>query len=189
LASATTAGLASAEHHTVDPNRRYQHRGYARLVPTPEFVLRIREGIGHALLPMAGVTGVVLDDDGRVLLGRRADTGGWSLPSGILEPGEQPGPALAREILEETRVVVQVQALTSVWAQPPMRYPNGDIAQYVDLTFRCRAVGGEAAVGDDESLEVGWFDLDALPESLSSGSRVKLRHALAYDGTTWFEPV
>ncbi|MFD9691906.1 hypothetical protein ACFWXO_39795, partial [Kitasatospora sp. NPDC059088] len=31
------------------------------------------------------------------------------------------------------------------------------------LTFRCRAVGGEARVNDDESLEVGWFGLDELP--------------------------
>ncbi len=51
-----------------------------------------------------------------------------------------------------------VQALEQV------TYMNGDICQYMDITFRCRAVGGEARVNDDESLEVGWFTVDALPE-------------------------
>ena len=39
---------------------------------------------------LPGVSAVVFDDEGRVLLGRRADTGKWSVIGGIPEPGEQP---------------------------------------------------------------------------------------------------
>ena len=130
---------------------------------TPKFILELREKIGHDLLWLTGITGVVLNDHAEVLLVRRADTGRWALVEGILEPGEQPALGLAREIHEETAVEVAVERLVSVQAQPPSSYPNGDQVQYLDLCFRCRPVGGEARVNDDESLEVGWFPLDHRP--------------------------
>jgi ADP-ribose pyrophosphatase YjhB (NUDIX family)/GNAT superfamily N-acetyltransferase len=156
-------------------------------MPTPEFVLSLREHVGHDLLWLSGVTAVVLDDAGRLLLGRRADTGDWALPSGILEPGEQPAVGLAREVEEETCVRVEVQALTSVWTQPEVRYPNGDRSRYLDLCFLCRRLSGEPAVGDGELTEVAWFDPDRLPDGLRPTSAVKIARALASDGRAWFE--
>ena len=130
---------------------------------TPEFILDLRTRIGHDLLWLPGVTGVVIDGD-RVLLVRRADTGQWSLPAGILEPGEQPAVGLVREIREETGVEVEIERLVSVQALRPSTYPNGDRVQYLDLCFSCRPVRGEARVNDDETTEVGWYDLDQLPQ-------------------------
>jgi ADP-ribose pyrophosphatase YjhB (NUDIX family)/ribosomal protein S18 acetylase RimI-like enzyme len=156
-------------------------------MPTPEFVLSLREHVGHDLLWLSGVTGVVLDDAGRLLLGRRADTGDWALPSGILEPGEQPADGLAREVEEEACVRVRVEALTSVWTQPEVRYPNGDRSRYLDLCFLCRHVSGEPGVGDGELTEVGWFGRDNLPEGLRPSSTVKIERALASEGRAWFE--
>lgn len=148
-------------------------------MPIPEFITRLRAQVGTDLLWMPGVTAVVLDGD-RVLLGQRADTGRWALVSGILEPGEQPAVGIAREVAEETGVEVEVVALTSVTAGRELTYPNGDRAQYLDLTFWCRPVGGEAHVADDESLAVGWYDLTDLPADLTPTSRERLQHALAY---------
>jgi ADP-ribose pyrophosphatase YjhB (NUDIX family) len=126
------------------------------------------------------VTGAVLDDERRVLLVRRADSGLWALVSGILEPGEEPARALVREIAEETLVTAEVSALTYVSVTPPVTYPNGDRAQYVDLTFLCRYVAGTAAVGDEESTDVRWFRLDALPGDMSPRSRDRLERTLEY---------
>lgn len=67
-------------------------------MPTPEFVLELRKKIGHDLLWLNGVTGCVLDDRGRLLLGRRSDTGEWAMVYGINEPGEQPADTVVREI-------------------------------------------------------------------------------------------
>ncbi len=156
-------------------------------MPTPDFILALRDKVGTDLLWLTGVTAVVRNDRGEVLLGRRADNGQWALVSGILEPGEQPAVGLAREIMEETGVVARVEALTGVWTLPVQGYPNGDRAQYLDLCFLARHVCGEARVNDDESLEVGWFALDALPEPLMDRARVRLERALAFDGTTWFD--
>ena len=49
-------------------------------------------------------------------------------------------------------------------ALPLMTCPNGDQVHWLDVTFRCRALSGDARVNDDESVDVGWFALDELPE-------------------------
>ncbi|WP_375423194.1 NUDIX domain-containing protein [uncultured Friedmanniella sp.] len=138
-------------------------------MPTPPYITKLRLAYGSGPLLLPGVCGVVLRDDpatGRqqLLLGRRSDTGRWALPAGIVEPGEQPATTLVRELWEETRVVVTVERLAWVVAQPELVYPNGDRCQFITSVFRCRYVSGEAAVGDEESSAVDWFDLDALPE-------------------------
>jgi 8-oxo-dGTP pyrophosphatase MutT (NUDIX family) len=131
---------------------------------TPKFILELREKIGHDLLWLTGISGVVLNDAEQVLLVRRADTGRWALVAGILEPGEQPAVALVREVQEETAVVVEVERLISIESLPPGAYPNGDQVQFLDLCFRCRPLSGEPRVNDDESLEVAWFPLDDVPD-------------------------
>ncbi|MEU9499444.1 NUDIX domain-containing protein [Streptomyces sp. NPDC048196] len=154
---------------------------------TPEFIRDLRSSIGRQLLWLPGVTAVVFDDDGRVLLGKRADTGGWSVIGGIPEPGEQPAETAVREVYEETAVRVVPEGVVLVETMPPTEYPNGDICQFMDVTLRCRAVGGRARVNDDESLEVGWFAMDALPE-LDTYALTRIRRAVAA-GPTWFHGI
>ncbi|MGW0812873.1 NUDIX hydrolase [Streptomyces viridiviolaceus] len=153
---------------------------------TPDFITTLRSTAGNQLLWLPGVTAVVFDDDGRVLLGRRSDTGRWALIGGIPEPGEQPAACAVREVEEETAVRCVVERVVLVQALNPVTYDNGDVCQFMDITFRCRAVGGEARVNDDESLDVGWFAVDALPD-LNEFGRFRIKQALA-DAPTWFHP-
>ncbi|MDG9701067.1 NUDIX domain-containing protein [Streptomyces sp. DH37] len=152
---------------------------------TPDFIRELRAGVGRRLLFLPGVSAVVFDDEGRVLLGRRADTGHWSVIGGIPEPGEQPADAAVREVYEETAVRVVPERLVLVQTLAPVRYPNGDVCQFVDMSFRCRAVGGRARVNDEESLEVGWFAPDALPP-LEEFALTRIKRA-EDDGPTWFQ--
>lgn len=145
---------------------------------TPKFILELREKLGHDLLWLTGITGVVLDGDDQVLLVRRADDGRWALPAGILEPGEQPAIGLVREIQEETAVETEIVRLVSIDTLPPSSYPNGDQVQYLDLCFRCRPLRGDARVNDDESLEVAWFPLTALPTDLAPREHTCITNAL-----------
>ncbi|SDS02778.1 ADP-ribose pyrophosphatase YjhB, NUDIX family [Friedmanniella luteola] len=160
-------------------------------MPTPAYVLELRRGHGHGLLLLAGVCGVVVRDDlepGRrhLLLVRRSDTAAWSLPAGIVEPGEQPATTMERELLEETCVVAVAERLAWLVADPEQVYPNGDRCQYLTSVFRCRYVGGEARVGDEESTEVAWVDLAALPP-LDERQQQRIRAALDGTGPTRFE--
>ncbi|NUR72731.1 MAG: NUDIX domain-containing protein [Hamadaea sp.] len=132
-------------------------------MPTPEFILALREKIGHDLLWMPGVTAVVLNADRQILLVRRKDNGRWTLVTGCLDPGEQPAIGALREVWEETGVTAVAVRLLRVQALPPSTYPNGDRSQFMDIAFLCHAASGDAFVNDDESTEVGWFSTDDLP--------------------------
>ena len=139
---------------------------------TPQFILNLRRKINHDLLWLMGVSGYVQDAQGRVLLGRRSDTGEWAMVYGINEPGEEPADTVAREVKEETGVDVIVTDLVSVKSsRKVLTYANGDNTMYMDHLFLCRPDPNgntESFVGDDESLEVGWFSPDALPEPLAA---------------------
>ncbi|MDN5762447.1 MAG: NUDIX domain-containing protein [Microlunatus sp.] len=151
-------------------------------MPTPAYITELREFWGRRPLLLPGVSGVVLrGEPAQVLLGRRADTGRWSVPAGIVEPGEQPADCLTRELWEEARLRVGVERLVSVVAEPELSYPNGDRCQFISMTFRCRPLSGEAAVGDGELVAVGWFDLDGLPDDLSERGRQRVAEARSPD--------
>jgi 8-oxo-dGTP pyrophosphatase MutT (NUDIX family) len=131
-------------------------------MPTPEFVQRLRRKIGTDLLWLSGATAVVFDGQA-VLLVKRADNGAWTPVTGIVDPGEHPAQTATREVREETGVDCAAEELVWVNVTNPKTYPNGDQAQYLDHTFRCRYLGGTARVADDESSHVEWFDIDNLP--------------------------
>jgi 8-oxo-dGTP pyrophosphatase MutT (NUDIX family) len=152
-------------------------------MPISSYVRDLRERVGQGLLLLPGVTAVVFDAAGRVLLNERSDNGEWALIAGVMEPGEQPAETIVREVYEETAVHVVPERITSVLTQPVTTYPNGDRCEFLDITFRCRVVAGEARVNDDESLAVGWFALDDLPPI---GDLIRHRIECALSPGTWF---
>ena len=155
-------------------------------VPTPDFVLALRARIGHDLLWLPGVTAVVLDRTGqRVLLVRRSDNGAWAPISGITDPDEQPAQCAVREAREETGVEIAVERLVSVTTEPETLHVNGDRAQYLDITFRCRHVEGDPHVADDESTDVAWFDSLDLPP-MQAAHRLRIERSLQVSAEPWF---
>jgi ADP-ribose pyrophosphatase YjhB (NUDIX family) len=111
------------------------------------------------VVPCVGA--VVLDDDGRLLLvrrGREPSRGLWSLPGGRVEPGEDDAAAVAREVLEETGLRVEVGAPVG-----HVRIPAGDGVVYAVTDYRC-ALSGPAQrprAGDDAD-DVLFADAAAL---------------------------
>lgn len=151
-------------------------------MPTPEFILDLRERVGHTLLWLPGTTAIVLrggaDGQRQVLCVQRSDNGTWTPICGIVEPGEDPHVAAVREAMEEAGVVIEIERM--VWMSPTglMTYDNGDRNDYLDHTFRARWISGEPIVGDDESVAVGWFDVDALPEPMTVIQRRRIQVAV-----------
>lgn len=150
-------------------------------MPTPDFVLALRELIGTAPLWLAGVTAVVTRGEGdtrELLVVRRADNGALTPVTGIVDPGEEPAVAAEREVLEEAGVVAVAERLVWVQTLPEMTYPNGDRAQYLDLVFACRWESGDPYPADGENTEAFWAPLSALPP-MSENMRERVRVALA----------
>ena len=105
-----------------------------------------------------GAEAVCLDDEGRVLLGRRAfepDKGLWDLPGGFLHEDEHPLDGLRREVREETALEIEPGEFLGFWLEP-----------YDGRTVLCLAwtarVSGEPRAGDD-LVELRWFEPDGLP--------------------------
>jgi len=153
-------------------------------MPVPDFIPELRRHIGTAELWLPAVTAVVRRGD-EVLLVRRSDTGEWAPVTGIVDPGEDPGVAARREALEETGVTVTVDRLAWVQALPRTTHVNGDRARYLDHTFSCTYLSGEARVGDDESVDVGWFHTADLPP-MQSSFRARIACVLEDDPVTRF---
>jgi 8-oxo-dGTP diphosphatase len=151
-----------------------------------EYVAGLRKHVGKDLLMLPSACAVVVNDSGRVLLVRRADTGKWSLPAGAIDPGEQPADAAVREVYEETAVHIAVERLAGVVLRE-VTYPHGDVCQYLTVWFRCRAVAGHAVVNDEESSAVGWYSPEALPE-LDTIDQLRIDTALDDAAPTWFAP-
>lgn len=114
-------------------------------------------GAVHYENPRGVVGCIVTDDDGRLLLCRRAIQpayGAWSVPAGYLELGEGAAAGAARETFEETGARVSISA-------PHSHLDLPYIGQFYSL-FRARPTGPLAPHGA-ESLEVAWFAPEDLP--------------------------
>lgn len=108
---------------------------------------------------------LVLDEEGRVLLARRAiepASGKWDLPGGFLEEGEHPLDAVKRELAEETGLEIEPIEFLDVLVD---RYGDGEDARAtLNLYWIARLVGGAAEpVAADDVSELRWFGPDELP--------------------------
>jgi len=113
--------------------------------------------------------GAIVRRADRVLLSRRArepHAGLWDLPGGFLESGEHPEAGVLREVREETGLAARVVRLVGVAMG---RYGDDDT---LNLVYEL-AVDGEPEARDD-SLEMRWFPLDALPEMAFEHERALL---------------
>ena len=142
-----------------------------------EFVLNLRRKVGHDLLQFVGASGVVITDDRQVLLVKTKETLTWMPIGGMIEVGEEPADAVVREVFEETGVNVMPERIAGVFDGPDVTYRNGDRAHFISIVFRCRPVNGEPRVNDDETTDVRYFPLDALPE-LRADHRRNIEHAM-----------
>ncbi len=101
---------------------------------------------------MPAVAAVIRDQQGRILLQQRHDDT-WSLPAGAVEPGESPSAAVAREVVEETGLLVRAETILAVLGGENcrVRYPNKDEVEYVVTVFACVVIGGEVISANDET--------------------------------------
>lgn len=118
---------------------------------------------------MVGVTGIVRDQDGNVLLlkhrfwpeGRQ-----WGLPTGYANRSETFEDTVRREVREETGLKVHVGELVRLKSGYRLR---------LEVAYEAEFAGGTLKLDDFEILEAGWFAPDDLPAELQESHRLLIR--------------
>ena len=113
--------------------------------------------------PVIGVGAVVLDGD-RVLLIKRGHAplkGQWSLPGGSVEVGETLEQAIAREVLEETGLTVDVGPMVEVLDRISRDIDGRVEHHFVLVDFVCRPSGGVLRSASDAE-DAAWVPLSGL---------------------------
>ncbi|MBC7273183.1 NUDIX hydrolase [Streptomyces broussonetiae] len=118
---------------------------------------------------VVGVTGVVRDDEGRVLLlkhrmwppGRQ-----WGLPSGFAHKGEDFRLTLVREVKEETNLDVAPGRLIML---------NSGLRTRLEVAYEAELLGGELRLDPGEILEARWCHPDELPGDIQPVCRPLVR--------------
>ena len=146
------------------------------------FVLPIvREAGRHVLRhPVVGMLAVARDEDGKVLMIRRADTGTWSMPGGTLEWGESIRSALCREVFEETGAkVVDIGRLVGVYSRPDRDPRFHAVTIVVEVKVDASRLSPSNPL---EIREARLFDRDCIPSTLAMGAEDMLRDAMKEEG-------
>ena len=117
-----------------------------------------------------GVRGVVVDGRSRVLLVKHGYVPGWHFPGGGVEVGESCAQALARELEEEARVLVNGPPILHGLFLNAESSRRDHVAVYLVREFSIR---GERAP-DWEIEEARFFSPADLPDGTTAGTRARL---------------
>jgi 8-oxo-dGTP pyrophosphatase MutT (NUDIX family) len=133
-------------------------------MPISDYLRKVRQKVGHDLLVLPSAAVVLKDAQGRVLYGLHSDKNVWVVPGGLVEPGELPADAAAREAWEETGLIAEITGLLGVFGGPDLviHYPNGDVASYVGTIFHGRIVGGELKPDGVEILDAKFLSRNEI---------------------------
>jgi 8-oxo-dGTP diphosphatase len=145
--------LGRAEFDVEDGRiRRHRERSPARATPdgAPADQARPPSRL-YPPRPVVGVGGVVIHEGRVVLIKRKYEplAGHWSLPGGTLELGETLEAGVAREVLEETGLVVEVGPLVEVFDRILLDTGGRVRFHFVLVDYLCRVMGGELRASSD----------------------------------------
>ncbi len=143
-------------------------------------------------MPTIGVSVVVINNLGQILLTKRTDLPVWCLPGGGIEHGESIAQAAIREVHEETGLDIVLTRLVGLYSRP--KWANGGDHAVLFTAFPTTEIftPQEAEVAD-----IGYFEPSELPQMLLWWQRYYIRDALVGLGgavaktldITWpFEP-
>ncbi|MBA2667476.1 MAG: NUDIX hydrolase [Trueperaceae bacterium] len=150
--------------------------------------LEVEDGFWEIVRHAHAVAVLAADDDGRVLGVRQqrravaAET--WELPAGLIDAGETPTEAAARELAEEARLAGTLRELTRFYVSP------GFTDELVHLFVASDLHADEGHVPDaGEVVHVQWRDPLEVWQAVAEGREftsgvtlLGLRHLLAIRG-------
>jgi ADP-ribose pyrophosphatase YjhB (NUDIX family) len=125
-----------------------------------EWMESVGEGVPGYVTPKIAVGAIVGNDDGKILLVKRPDSGVWLYPTGWADVGYSASEVAMKEVEEETGIIADPVQLLGVI--DGMRMGFSRFGMYM-LLFHLRATGGVLQGHPLETADVGWFAQDELP--------------------------
>lgn len=135
---------------------------------------------GHTL-PNVAVNAIIIGDDGCFILTKRADTGQWCLPGGLVEFGETVEEATIREVREEIGVECSVESLVGIYSTNNIEVASPPKRSSIIIAFRCRITKGAPSISEEVS-EIGFFNVQNIPDTIIKNQRARILHALNKEG-------
>jgi len=126
--------------------------------------------IGYAT-PRVDVRGAAFRD-GRLLLVRERQDGGWTMPGGWADVGDAPSQSVEREVWEEAGLIVKASRMIGLY--DCNRVGPLEVFHAYKVVFLCDILDGQPRPSPETS-EVAFFGLNEIPEALS-GERTRPRH-------------
>ena len=123
----------------------------------PQRLVCVQCSFVHYVDPKVAVGTIITDDNGRIVLVRRAiepGYGKWVFPGGFIDRGETVEAAALREAREECGLEVRIDRLVNIYSYPGVAV--------IIIAFAATAIGGCLAC-DDESLEAQLFTPEEIP--------------------------
>ncbi|GGF92708.1 NUDIX hydrolase [Paenibacillus aceti] len=133
-----------------------------------EYMKEMRKLVGTRPIIMCGSSVIINNPAREVLMIHRTDNDTWCFPGGAVELGEKVEDTAAREVFEETGLILDSLNLFGVFSGEDLhyKYPNGDEVYIVDIVYQSDSYKGEVKL-NDEGKDIRFFKINELPERIS----------------------
>ena len=146
-----------------------------------DYIQEMRKLVGHRTIMQCAASVIIIDDQGRLLLGKRTDNHLWGYAGGSIEIDEKAEDCARRELLEETGLVAETLEFFYVNSGPEAHYiyPNGDEVSNIEIIYLCRNYHGTLRPQEEEIEELRFFQpYEISIDMISPPIRPVIRHYL-----------
>ena len=128
------------------------------------YIAEMRKIVGHRTLIQCAASIICVDDQGRILLGKRSDNKMWGYSGGAVEIDERVEDCAKRELYEEMGLIAEELEFFYVNSGPEAHYvyPNGDEVSNFEIIYICRKWHGEPKSLDGEMEELRFFSCEEI---------------------------
>lgn len=128
------------------------------------YIAEMRKLVGHRTLMQCAASVACIDEQGRILLGKRADNHLWGYAGGACEFDERAEDCAKRELFEEMGLHADELTFFCVNSRPETHYiyPNGDEVSNFEIVYLCRKWRGEPSTRDGEMEDLRFFSRDEI---------------------------
>lgn len=124
------------------------------------YIMELRKLVGHRTIIQCAASIMVVNEEGRLLLGKRTDNHKWGYSGGSVEIDEKVEDCAKRELFEEMGIIADELEFFMVNSGPQVHYvyPNGDEVSNIEIVYVCRKYHGEIKAQKEEMEDLKFFD-------------------------------